>query len=310
MERLIGWFESRPLHKTFIVAASQALVFYFAAFLSTWIANVSKLGGNGPLFIHAAVVVTLIAAVVALSRVVAAATDKRARAREVFRSALERAHALIDRLVMVECADLRDDQAVAAQHFVRAVVVSVESLQRTVQAAYEAIEAAFGTAQHLDERVDFEITFMTKSYKDGKITIPAAANRDGKAPLSMVQRRANPNLYDATITATVYASPSRGAVIIEDTENDTSYRELYPDQKKRICSTIVYPVFSDANELLGTLVAHCNRPGFFKRAQQRYWAEFLEVFAKRLALSKRRMDLLNEASVQPTLTITLPAKPF
>jgi hypothetical protein len=137
---------------------------------------------------------------------------------------------------------------------------------------------------------------MTKSYIDGFITIPAAANRDGRQPRSMVLRAKNPVIYDDTVTAQVYEETRPRPHIIADTEGEgEDYAELYDDQKERIQSSIIYPVLSDTHELLGTLVVHCNKKDFFSSADARYWTDLLEVFEKRLALIKKRMDWLKEA---------------
>lgn len=136
------------------------------------------------------------------------------------------------------------------------------------------------------------MTFMTKSYGDGYITIPAAANRDGRAPRSMVLRAQNPQLYEDTVTASIYRASRPSPVIVEDTGTDAHYAELYAGQKQRIRSSIIYPVLSDSNELLGTLVVHCDRAGFFGSCKTKYWFDLFEIFAKRLALEKMKLDRL------------------
>jgi len=70
------------------------------------------------------------------------------------------------------------------------------------------------------------------------------------------------------------------------------YHELYPGQKSRILSSVIYPVSSETNELLGTLVVHCNRIQFFLKEDSKYWSELLEIFSKRIALEKCKLDML------------------
>ncbi len=135
---------------------------------------------------------------------------------------------------------------------------------------------------------------MTKSYIDGYITIPASANKDGRSPLSMVLRKAQPKIYENTISASIYRETRPNVKIIEDTSNQKfGYEVLYAHQLDRIKSSIISPVFSDTNELLGTLVVHCDLINFFKYDKLKYWTNLLEIFAKRLAFEKAKLDLLN-----------------
>jgi GAF domain-containing protein len=90
--------------------------------------------------------------------------------------------------------------------------------------------------------------------------------------------------------------------IVEDTALPSErYQELYPGQKERIRSSVVYPALDDDNGILGTLVVHCNRTGFFKRRDERFWRELLETFAVRLALQKSRLDLVGSDTARQEL---------
>ena len=40
------------------------------------------------------------------------------------------------------------------------------------------------------------------------------------------------------------------------------YAQLYPGELERLQSSVIYPILSDTNELLGTLVVHCDKTGF------------------------------------------------
>ena len=178
----------------------------------------------------------------------------------------------------------------------RNAVASMECLRSIVKNLYSHLEAECGESELLHDRIDFEVTFMTMSYMDGKITIPAFANRDGRAPLSMTFRNCNPEIYDSTVTAELFKSKRPEMRIVEDTSNQTEkYSELYEGQLKRIRSSIVYPVFDDRNVLLGTLVVHCNRAKFFLRNDELFWKELLERYAVQLAFEKSRFDLLENA---------------
>lgn len=175
--------------------------------------------------------------------------------------------------------------------------VSTADIQKIVDLAYNTFEASYGTSDSSDNRIDFEVTFMTKSYRDNKITIPASANRDRRSPISMLGRSDNNTIYDNTVTALVYRETRPHTRIIEDTSNpDVEYQELYSGQSQRIKSSIVHPVLSERNRILGTLVVHCDAKNFFKKDDIKYWQDVLEVFAKELALLRLKFDQIFETT--------------
>ena len=150
---------------------------------------------------------------------------------------------------------------------------------------------------------------MAKSYVDGYITIPACANRDGRAPRSMVLRQRDNQIYDKTVTAALYRDDRPCIRIIEDTaSHEAKYEELYPKETERIRSTVVFPVLSNTNVLLGTMVAHCDRTNFFRHRDEKYWTDLFEIFAKRLALVKLKLDLM--VGVQNSFEVACLEKPF
>ncbi len=130
---------------------------------------------------------------------------------------------------------------------------------------------------------------MTKSYRDHQITIAAWANRNGRMPVSLAMRESDPSVYAKTVTGQVYQDARPHARLIEDTAQ-YDYVELYDRQRDRIKSSVVYPVLSDGMVLLGTLVMHCDKAGFFRQDEIKFWGELLEVFAKRIALEKMKLD--------------------
>ena len=173
-----------------------------------------------------------------------------------------------------------------------------------VDKLYYFLESNFSEAEKTFERIDFEVTFMTKSYIDSKITIPAFANREGRSPISLLKRKNDPNIYDNTVTASVYRDERPIMRIIPDTSSPSEdYHQLYDGQINRIKSSIVYPVLDNANALLGTLVVHCNRTNFFKVNEKAFWKEILEIFSTRLAFEKSRLDLLMDPKIKQILNI-------
>jgi GAF domain-containing protein len=165
-------------------------------------------------------------------------------------------------------------------------------MRRVVESAYQLLETHYGRASRLAETIDFEVTFMTRSYRDEGITIAAWANRDGHRPKSLQSRPGNPTQYETTVTKAVYDDPRHSEVIVEDTYDEEwkDHYNQYEGQRERIRSAIVWPVLSANYELLGTLVMHCDRPRFFLREDRKFWKEMCSVYARRLALARLRLD--------------------
>jgi hypothetical protein len=184
---------------------------------------------------------------------------------------------------------------------------SLEHIRALVNALYDVVQGQFSQAGSLLDEINFEVTFMTTSYHDKEITIYASQNRDRRAPSSLLLRAQNKHLYNNTITAEVYRQPRPTPRIIENTVAP-SYQAVYPGQLDRIKSSIVYPVLSDKSEILGTLVIHCDRPGFFKAVEARFWAKLIEPYAKRVALEKIKLDYLLTVDFAPIVDAISPSK--
>src|SRR6185437_7462742 len=122
-------------------------------------------------------------------------------------------------------------------------------------------------------------------------TILAWRNIDRRSPRSLFLRKTNPTIYNTTVTAHVYAADRPEMVIVEDTADPhEDYSALYPGQTERIRSSVIHPVLGDNNELLGTLVVHCDETKFFKKSDIKFWATLLEIYAKRIAYQKVCLD--------------------
>ena len=171
----------------------------------------------------------------------------------------------------------------------------IELMRSAVTQLYDTVEAQYGTTNSIADHIEFEVTFMTKSIRDGNITIAAWASRDGRAPKTLAKRATDPTIYSETETAKLYADENRTVRVISST-TDVDYRELYPGQKTRIQSSIIYPVVDDAFTLVGTLVVHCDRTKFFSIADIKTWRELLEPYTKRLALARVAADKLVETN--------------
>ncbi len=182
-----------------------------------------------------------------------------------------------------------------------------QNIQLAVDKCYEFLWSSFGGGKILIEETKFEVTYMTLSYKDRKITIPCSCNREKRTPNSMLLRAKDPDIYRKTVTAQIYAEYEHHSKptfrIIEDTAQTLkcglSYQFIYENQNERIKSSVVLPVMSHRNELLGTLVVHCNRPGFFKEKQRAFWYEILQLFASEIGKNKMLLDNVRKEGSEP-----------
>ena len=169
----------------------------------------------------------------------------------------------------------------------------MKNLQLTIDCCYDFFESSFTDKSQLVNKIKFEATFMTRSYKDGKITIPFSANKEQRRPSSMLLREEKPDIYENTETAKVYKMKHPVMVLIENTSSEgEKYNELYQDQKQRIKSSVILPVLSHKNEILGTLVVHCDKEGFFEMNRYQFWNELLDMFAVELGYNKIFLDYL------------------
>lgn len=167
---------------------------------------------------------------------------------------------------------------------------SSKCMQLTVDSCYDFFRSSFSDPGKLVDDISFEVTFMTKSYIDGEITIPYSANKENRTPISMLLRKTNSNIFSQTETAKIYAMARPKMILIEDAVNNPGYAATYDGQKERIQSTVILPVLSHRNELLGTLVVHCNQANFFKSSRYDFWRELLEMFSVEIGYYKLIVD--------------------
>lgn len=163
---------------------------------------------------------------------------------------------------------------------------------------YETLETEYGYKVSVSEHIEFEVTFMTCSIYDAEITVAAWENRDRRAPKSLAGRKADPKLYSGTETYLLYQDKNRTARFVSSTSG-TAYKELYPGQKKRIRSSVIWPVVDDEFGLHGTLVVHCDREDFFSSKSEKLWREMLEPYTKRLALARVLAERIKAAGLDP-----------
>ena len=163
--------------------------------------------------------------------------------------------------------------------------IPLKLMMKACEDLYETLEAEYGNSISVSEHIAFEVTFMTHSLKDQEITVAAWANRDGRAPKSLARRENEPKIYEGTETDLLFKDSNRTPRFVSSTEG-VSYLEIYPRQKTRIKSSVVWPVLDQDSGLHGTLVAHCDKVGFFDAKAEKLWRETLEPYTKRLALAR------------------------
>src|ERR1700690_2245203 len=150
-----------------------AVTFYFGAYLSTSISNAYVAAGNFGVAIHASVFVVLLFAVIFLGRLVVRQLDLFEHEKEVQKTTISRAFSLCDKILTERSSRLEADEN-RQSRLLDQLGMTVKNIQGFIDAAYSTFESTYGKSSSSDERVDFEATFMTKSFIDGKITIPAA----------------------------------------------------------------------------------------------------------------------------------------
>lgn len=282
-ERLSRWILTWPRSVRLIVEAlTSAVLFYSAALFSHNVATVAELEPGWLWGLHAASFLFVFTVVVFLFLHLSRSIDAIRKRQEHQKSTIAHAYQLMDRLLVDHSTNL--ETCDADPHRVGLELsCSLKRIQSIIAGAYHVFESAYGRHSLSDDRVDFEVTFMTKSLKDNQITIPAAANRDARQPRSMELRKKHSGIYDNTVTAELYRMERPAVRVISITAVPT-YHEVYTGQKERIKSSIVFPVLSNMNRLLGTIVVHCDREQFFTERDKKYWSDLLEVFAKRIAI--------------------------
>jgi hypothetical protein len=106
---------------------------------------------------------------------------------------------VISRRIATSCKEYESPQS-----FIERFCVSPKEIQSYGEAAYLTFKDKFGHGSDLTERINFEVTFMTRSYVDEEITVPACANRKSRTPRSMVLWPEDKTIYRETETAKIY----------------------------------------------------------------------------------------------------------
>lgn len=270
-----------------------ALVFFLTREHAAELAVQAAKSGINSAFVTVVIFLILFALLVLAFRTLLFLGEQVEKEMEKERSTKAHAHTLCDQALSNEISRISLEPSVKGD--ADRMATAHRTMRELVRATYQTFESAYGQVSKGQERNDFEVTYMTKSLRDNQLTVAAAANKDNRMPRSMVLREQQPDIYDQTVTADIYRASSPRIVIICDTSNE-KYNELYPEQKRRIKSSIVFPVLTPDYKLLGALVVHCDKARFFSQEKEKYFSDLLEIFGKRIALEAVRIKRIVDAS--------------
>jgi len=277
--------------KILLFSASTILPVYFSAFLSVFISQAIN-AEDKSVWVHVCILVIISIGLVTIYKVLQNGYNLILVEITKKNEIILYAHSLTQRFITLKQEfynnrpdKMNDLEAIAQQ--------SAENIKNLIESLYNLFESKYGESNELENRINFEVTFMANSYIDGNITIPAYANRPKRAPVSMSFRESKSDIYDNTVTAMIYREARAHLHIVESTiSSQETYHELYADQKSRIKSSIIFPILSPLNKVLATMVVHCDRESFFKKRERRFWDELLEIFSKHIALEKIKLDFI------------------
>lgn len=194
------------------------------------------------------------------------------------------------------CDAMIEKETVLPVDFRSVLICEVQRINELIEAAWEVINSNHNVSNIATERVNFELTLITYSIRDSKLTIPAWRNRDDRRPKSLLMReQGDVDIYNRTEAAKMISNRITDTRIIKDTSEPLeNYDALYDDQKVRIRSSVLFPVLSPKSVHLGVIVLHCEKPGFFRVEDRRYWHELFSVFAPSIALELERINAFNK----------------
>ena len=293
------WVLNNYDHISNIVSAiASVLLSLFTNYLYDKIKSEDALGVN--IYIVISLFIFAFAAIIGLS-VLSKCIKKRIFKDEDLNNYIQKAYLAIQDYSLESQSHLQENKSKDLNNWV------LQNIQLAVEKCYEFFYSSFSGAKILIEETKFEVTYMTLSYIDSKITIPCSCNREKRTPTSMLMREKDPDVYQNTVTAEIYkeyndhCKPS--FKIIENTNQEEASRQkyqfVYENQRERIKSSVVLPVLSHRNELLGTLVVHCNTLHFFKEEQRMFWYEILQLFASEIGKNKLLLDAMVVKGSEP-----------
>lgn len=199
-----------------------------------------------------------------------------------------------------------------------------KNIRSIVEACYASIQKYYSAEQSkrgeniLDDNFKLTVNFMTESYhityKENKETRPAIViaawkNFNDKQPRGMLQLDKNPKYY-------IYGNPdanteeekgksepykmyedSRAGKDIKIRINETTKDIIMQEEDRtKFQSSIVAPVSTNSNELIGVLVIHCNKEGFFSTNDEVFLSNIMNVFTAGIKKEKLILDAIYKIS--------------
>lgn len=274
--------------RRFFHAVGSAVLVYASALVGV---QVAELGGVEPwatVLLHTALLIVLVAVIYAASALGDHIGGKSVDERVDLLRRSEYEATSVPAVVQGEVAKVCGASSGLVPYVPHSPMAAIEA---ELVALFRTLDGAQWPVRTPGARIEFQVTFMTRSCRDGRITIAAWANRGNRRPPSLNQQAIDPDLYDQSVTAEVYAARRPSPRLIPSTTRaGNRYQQLYPDEKDWIRSTIIYPVLSLSTDLVGTLVASCDREDYFRQDDLGFWCELLEPFAMRIVLERQRLD--------------------
>ncbi len=199
---------------------------------------------------------------------------------------------------LASCDAIVEKKEFTANELRSVLICEIDRISGLVTAAWEVVNSHHNRIAAATERINFELTLITPSFRDSELTIAAWCNRDNRRPKSLLLRDENNiKIYGRTEAAKMISSRIMDTIVIQDTSDpNANYESLYEGQKVRIRSAVLHPILSPKSEHLGVLVLHCERAGFFLKDDRRYWHELFTVFAPSIALEIERIRAFNKAA--------------
>lgn len=196
------------------------------------------------------------------------------------------------------CDAIMEKDIVSPDEFRSVLICEIDRIAELIIAAWEVVNSHHNVNVTATERINFELTLITPSLRDSELTIASWCNRDNRRPKSLLLRdEGDKHIYQRTEAAKLISNRVTDTIVIEDTSAPTeNYEALYEGQKARIRSSVLHPILSPKSVHLGVLVLHCDRTGFFRAGDVRYWHELFSVFAPSIALEIERIKAFNKAA--------------
>jgi len=188
MNRLIRFYNELSIWpKIFIGSLFTSFPIYFAAFLSHSYSKTAGLDQPYSLLSHIAFFIGFLTLIIFSIRILSFYNDQFLNDLEEEKSCIRHAFTLCERIIVSNNKEL---EKIDEKNFHNSIFfTSIQQIEKIIEAAYNTFESSYGSTFYDEKRIEFEVTFMTKSYIDNLITIPCSANRDGRSPRSMILRK-------------------------------------------------------------------------------------------------------------------------